>query len=558
MKKLPIFLCASTAIALSACGGSGQDDGSISTYNQSISGVAIDGYVARATVYIDTNNSGSRDPWEDFAYTDNDGYYSSNPITGVDYCADNGTEEQQQFCLSVNTPMQDVVIRISGGYDVLSGQPFEGQMSRRIPDTDSGLDVIISPFTSLLTDLENDSERDAVIAGLGLTAEDLDVNYLDTDGSGEIDEELLSLALKIHKTVAILNDRITDTYNELGESYGVPSDASSSVYPNLARELLTSSASFEEVVANANLMVNVLDNTETTVREAYELRELSLPADQGSPENSSAFTRTTEIIAQIPAVVESVFSDEELDGDEATGAARILEVVIIKALEERNEDPSLDSAIEFITDETNEANLATLSEALASDTADVNALAANDFVGSDFDSAEEIADAAQLPEDARPFSLLPGTRLRVSDLDLGQGPDQLEDNEVEFYFEGMPGDTEGAFTACVKFIEEGNTLTNTVSSISTRGEFIEGYWSLLDGDNSYNLLLTIELFGSSYSGILKPAGFVEIEGVEFQLIRGDADGEFRIWYSELGVQDAGNIPQNDSDCEAALPSRIGL
>jgi len=554
MNKVYGLLGSSMALILSACGGSGQDEGSVSTYSQSLSGVAIDGFVARAMVYIDTNNSGSRDPWEDYAFTDNDGYYSSNPKTGIDYCAIDTPEEQQQYCLTVSSPMQDVVIRISGGYDVLSGQPFEGQLSRRIADTEQGIDLVVSPFTSLLTDLESDAERSGVIEALGLTESDLDVNYLDTDGDGEINETLLITALKVHKTVAILNDRLTDTYDELGESYGIPNDASYSVYPNLAREILSSGSTFEELTTTPSQIVNVLDASEEDLRDAYELREVNLPADLGD----GAFDRTTEIISQLPDVIDSVFEDGELEWEDATGSARVLEAVVIKALEEEGEDSSLDNAIEFLTDEANAENVSALNEALEEDTADVNALAANDFSGSDFDSPEEIIAASQLPSDALPFALLPGTSLKVSDLDFGRAPEQLKDNEVEFYFEGMPGDTEGSFSACVKFIEEGNTLTNSISNISTRGEHIEGFWSLLNGDNSYNLLLTIELFGSSYSGIIKPSGFAVIDGVEFQLIRADTDGDFRIWHSELGVQETDTVPQNDAECEAALPSRIGL
>ena len=42
-------------IGLSACGGSGQDDGRSLAINQNIAGTVVDGYVARGTVYFDSN-----------------------------------------------------------------------------------------------------------------------------------------------------------------------------------------------------------------------------------------------------------------------------------------------------------------------------------------------------------------------------------------------------------------------------------------------------------------------------------------------------------------------
>lgn len=558
MNKINHVLGFSAALVLSACGGSGQDEGSPSEVNQTISGLAIDGYVARAVVYIDTNANGSRDPWESYAFTDNDGYFSFNEKTGVDYCAEDATETEEIYCLSTNTSIEGDIIRIVGGYDVLSGQPFTGQLSRRFDDDNPVLnEVIITPLTSLLADINDEADREDILSALDITEDDLDVDYLDTDGAGDIDENLLTVALKIHKSVSIMDDMLKDTYDELGESYGVPTDATPMIYASLA-ERLEELNSIDEALGSEEVITDILDEVEGDIRDTYTLREIDLPADLGDESNTRAFDRTAEIIGEMDDIIDAVFADEDLDLDEATGAARTLEAVVIKALEEDGIDVTLDNAISFSTNPSNQDSIEDLNEALQEDSADVNALAENTFSASNFDSQEEINSASQLPSDAIPFSLLPGTSLKISDLDLGYGPDQLQDNEVIFYFEGMPSDIEGEFSACVKFIEDGNANTGTISSVSTRGEFIEGSWSLLGGDSSYNLLLTIELLGTTYSGILKPSGSVTIDNVEYQAIRGDADGEFRVWYSELGLSETTEVPTNNQECEAALPSRIGL
>ncbi len=544
---------------LISCGGTGQDSASVSEFRQEYSGTAIDGHIARATVYLDSNNNGARDPWEAFAFTDDDGYYAYNPITDTNYCAASASAEEQQFCLVTNTQLTDVVVRVNGGYDVLTGEPFLGQMSRRVYDSELGTNSVISPITSLLSDVSDTTTRNQILDVLGITDADLNTNYLDTDGAGDIDETLFNTALKIHKTVSLLANRLEDTYSEIGENYGTPSDAGAAVYRNLAQELASNTPdSLDAAIGDDSLLTRVLDNAETHLQSVYTLRELDLPADIGSPENPAGFQRSIDVVNELPALVDALIAtDEEFTFADAVGAARALESVVIKAANENGVDNTIENAITFFTEASNETLVDALVTSLSEDNADVNGLAGNDFQGSDFDSEIEITGAAQLPEDAAPFAGLPGNSLRVSDLDLGSEPDNLKDSEVEFYFEGASTDDSGRFTACVKFIEDAN-IDGTLSDGSTRGERVEGFWSLLGGNESFSLLLTIELFGTSYSGILKPAGFEEIQGINYQRVRGDADGDFRVWHSALGLQSYDSIPADNDACEASLPSRIGI
>ena len=63
-------------VSFAGCGDSAeQDSGSDGgNSNQTFSGLSIDGYLARATVYVDSNNNAVLDSWEPWAFTDNDGY----------------------------------------------------------------------------------------------------------------------------------------------------------------------------------------------------------------------------------------------------------------------------------------------------------------------------------------------------------------------------------------------------------------------------------------------------------------------------------------------------
>ena len=198
---------------------------------------------------------------------------------------------------------------------------------------------------------------------------------------------------------------------------------------------------------------------------------------------------------------------------------------------------------------------------LASDKADLNGLAKNDFSGDDFDSVEEIEGASSLNESAIALSILGGKSLRVSDLDLGYGPNKLDDSEIEFYFKGNANDLDGSFDACVKYINNASS-NGSLGDANTRGELVKGYWSLLgatqDNPSSYSVLLTIEFLGSTYQAILKPNGQVMVDNTSYQLIRFDFDGGIKNWHSMEGLTNTASVPSNNKQCEQRLPSRIGI
>lgn len=569
--KTKLALSLSAALVLTACGGTDQDDGTPLNFEQVLSGRAIDGQLARATVYADSNNNGTRDPWEVFAFTDNDGYYSFNPITNTDYCASDASAQEAQYCLRLNTDYKNIVIRIDGGYDVLTGEPFIGQMSRRVnleEQTDT-TDILVSPITSLLTNVDTQTNRDTLLNSLGLQASDANVDYLNTDGAGAIDANLLNTALKIHKTVAVLSDRLTDTYTEIGEDFGTPNDATSAVYPNLAQQIINSGNNVDTALKDQNLLTTVLDNAEAQIREVYERKEFDLPADMGSISNPNQFMRVTDIASQIPSVVDNLIDTtiSDITIEKAKGGASALETLVIKTVNETSEDDnitdsSIENAISFFTNENNDDLIKSLTDALSSKTADINGLSNNDFTGDDFDSIEKVSQASSLPENAAPFKFIGGYTLKVSDLDLGFAPNKLDDSELEFYFNGNNNAIEGSFSACVKHIDDAN-IDGSLGEGNTRGELVDGFWSML-GANSYNapetysLLITITFLSTTYQAILKPAGSETINGTEYNIIRFDNDGEIKRHHSVEGLVETESVPSTNQECEARLPSRIGI
>ena len=556
--RLNTLATALLATGLSACGGVGQDEGEASDFSQTLRGVVIDGYLARATVFIDSNNNGTRDPWEAYAFTDNEGYYSYNPKTGTDYCAATATDSEKVFCLVSSRPLANQVVRIDGGYDILTGEPFKGQMSRRLSSTvDEQQSNVISPLTSLFTDFNEDNRRQSLLDSLAISNNDLDIDYYNVNDNGSVNTLLMNKALKVHKTVSILADRLTDTYEEIGEQSGMPNDLSNLVYSNLATTLAESHSPFNDVIQSDANLTSILRNTEFQVSELYSRRDLNLPNTIAT----SHVNRTNDNVRAVAQVIDRLLSQMTDSTDDLPGRVSAIEVLSIKVTQENNGvDASIESAANFFLDANNTSLINRLTQSLSQETADIGSLVPNDFSGDDFDSEEEITRSATLPEGTVAFTNLPGMQLRISDLDLGFGPNNLDDAEVEVYFSGNSSDIDGTMKACVKFIDDAHS-DGTLGELSTRGELVSGYWSLLGKTNnqsSYNVLLTLNFLGSTYQAIMKSKGSAQINGKNMQVIRFDYDGDLTDWHSELGLQTQTGLPVNNKDCEARLPSRIGI
>lgn len=550
-------------LMLVGCGADPQDEGVISQNNQVFGGRAIDGYIARATVFIDSNNNGTRDAWEPWAFTDNQGYFSYNPITDGDYCAETATAQASQYCLSSTTEYSEAVLRIDSGYDTLTAEPFAGQLARRITVADGANveNTIISPITSLLTHVDA-AQREQVLMALDIESDDVELDYLGTAGSDSIDSQLLNKAIKIHKAVTVLSDRLTDIYTEVGNEFDTPNDATAAVYRSLAAEIVQSGSQLDNVLLSIDALARVIESAEDEIIALYQRKDYSMPS-QTRLQKQEAFNRVIDVTSELAALTNQLIAPHvDIDLAKATGSARLVEVLTIKALRETSsDDASIDSMINFF--ETADDNLVdVLVDAVSSELADVGALVENDFSGSDFDSEQEVIQAAQLPDDAEPFTQLSGMTLRISDLDLGTAPNRVGDSEVEFYFGGDTDGLDGSFSACVKFIKDANVATGALGDGNTRGELVDGFWSLLgsttDDAESFSLLLTMTLLENTYQAILKPAGNASINSIDYTVARFDLDGDFREFHSPNWLQTTDTIPTSNAECEARLPSRVGL
>lgn len=154
-------LCIPLAVAtLAACGGGGSGVGSSPGGAGSVlSGVAVDGYLQAATVFLDVNRNGSMDANEPFATTDATGHYAL---------------DVSQLGSAVN----GLPLVVTGGIDTDTGYAFTGRLSATADKAVKG--QVVTPLTSLVDAVlaqglapDANAAKTLVANALGLTAADL-------------------------------------------------------------------------------------------------------------------------------------------------------------------------------------------------------------------------------------------------------------------------------------------------------------------------------------------------------------------------------------------------
>ena len=147
------------AAVLVACSGGGGGSGSGTSASSMLNGVAIDGYLQGATVFLDRNGNGTLDSDEPSTVTDSSGRYSLNTS-------------------GLGSALTGVKVLVSGGVDTDTGYAFAGRLSARIEDAQSG--QVVTPLTTLVDAMvEQGLAADAALARtqiatvLGLSASDL-------------------------------------------------------------------------------------------------------------------------------------------------------------------------------------------------------------------------------------------------------------------------------------------------------------------------------------------------------------------------------------------------
>ena len=156
-KKLSMLAAAASAVLLAACGGGG-GSGSLASSN-AITGIAVDGYLQGATVFLDINRNGIADAGEPSTTTDLNGRYA------LDYSG-------------VTGPITGLPVVVTGGVDSDTGFAFAGKLAAPVESARQA--QVVTPLTTLVDAMvaqgltaDVATAKQKVATALGLTVEQL-------------------------------------------------------------------------------------------------------------------------------------------------------------------------------------------------------------------------------------------------------------------------------------------------------------------------------------------------------------------------------------------------
>ena len=547
-------LAVAGVMGLAACGGSStsdQDAGQGSA-SRSLSARAIDGYLVRAQVWADLNGNGALEVFEPAAFTDNDGYFSYNPLTDTDYCAATATAAQARYCLQVrgvgaSTP---VLIRVSGGYDSATGLPFEGTLSLLTSDLDSSRPMVVTPYTSLLAAFDSSNGS----RSLSQTAQEkyqalVNAGIFSSPEDGGLDPLAGDTGRMTRAQILAIIARLTGKLAEQEAPYHGFSDLDSSHwaagYIGAAMEaaLLAGTGTGFFDPGYSQDPVFMADLLRNSVRLAlYGDDPMGDGFTPGNPTRSDDAAAKLAELSRLARELEQATAG----GLSATERSTILRV--LAALAERTardpSDPQIDNLVAWVRNQ--------LPAGGGFDT-DLSGLGDSDIdlsllVNGDIDpNSNSISFNATIPSSVR--DIFAG---QVNSAFAFKVDEAERKGAALVFITGEAGASDGELKVCLRFHEPDGDF-NTGSDTDPDGAMlIEGNWSLLNG---HTLIMSLDLLGrGTYSAMVKA---VKENGTE-RSYRFDYGGDVREWTGTAPAGfSAGDVPVSDDDCTSKLKERFG-
>ncbi len=505
-----------TAASLSGCGTQEQDNSSNtdgrSATSQAIPGIAVDGPVVRATVYADLNNNLIKDSFEPSALTDNNGYFSADSSRGVSYCPDielTTFEDRPEFCLDLQNVSGDTNIIVTGGYDLYTGEPFEGSLS--IPfsqatsgDGSDGAYLSVTPLSSIAG---NSSEgSNAYLTELGIT--DGNLNLLEPSEGEEFNAALFESTYQMHKFVSVINDWLMDYYPEIGEDEDFPTDASALIYQQ-----------FQNLNEGEYLLA--INAVKDAVEGLYESTEITVPAGPSIANGADLFQK---LIAVNTAITTAFGNDLTLDNVKAR--MRGVEVVVSKIL--RGDD--YNSALTALSDNDYLTSLA------GDENENINFTQLVEFDG----TVSQLTEQAELATDNSGTSLseLSGSYLTFNTDGTANDEGEVINSHAAIFFTG--DETHGNIHLCLQYENKDDTNYNL------DGNYITGEWETLATLNN-TVMLRLDLFGGM-TAVLKKVGLNGAGEADYRFDYDDNITHFSGGDEFLDITDTTDIPTSDEAC----------
>lgn len=490
---LAVAITSVTALTLYGCGTDKQDGGKGSSNAVIGSGIAVDGPIVRAQVFYDLNGNKKKDSYEPGALTDNNGHYNYDHINNLNYCY--GASARPEFCLTLTSDQRsaltdDTKIIVTGGYDLYTGEPFEGSMSFPARSSTGVSNLIaITPLTSMM-EAGSEGIKDFIdylrtLSGLTeLTLSNiLNLNFLESEA--KFNAEAFATTYQMHKYVTVISDWVNEHYPEIEDGEEVTSDISGLIYRQFAELIKSTESSYKLAWGEIRQDID----------ELYEDANLAQPIEP-STENIDI------LVARLNAVnsaTTAAFGNNPSLGSDLTfanvkGRTRGVEVVVLKIIRDDsgNENAHVgalnalsdDDYLENLEGNTGEGeggniNFSRLVETNGDEAAFKNAaVAAKDTSGSNL--ASDLA----------------GKMLEFED----DGSDEDLTAKAALFFTGAEGATRGDIHLCLKYEEEGK------EDERLSGDYISGSWETVAALNN-TVMLRLNYLGGR-SAVLKKVGTV--------------------------------------------------
>lgn len=237
-----LYLVTLTFIA--SCGGGGGGGGSPSASGPSttsISGVALDGYLYNASVFLDLNGNGQFDAGEPSATTNSSGGYTLN-----------ATQDQ------LNS--HSVVVFAQAGVTIDQDTPNTPISSAMTLIAPAGAPTVVSPITThvaakMASGLTLDQAKAATQSELGISASEVLSDFLSVSGSGSDVHKVATAIAEVLKTVESSSSNSTTVAAKLA---AIGSQVGAQVTTNLAAIKQASSAEeAKQIFQNVNQASNI-------------------------------------------------------------------------------------------------------------------------------------------------------------------------------------------------------------------------------------------------------------------------------------------------------------
>ena len=448
MKYLKSLLAVGVVAALAGCSPDDQDVVDSTQSAVVVNGAVIDPFIASAVVFADYNEDDVLDPFEPWAFTDKDGYYSVAK-DGTDYCA-----STSRYCLKLpsNDPVKLVAV---GGYDLTTLERINSRMSTMYTGT-SGIQYI-TPLTSV-GDLSLNEQQS------------IDANQNIMENAFISSDSAFGLAFNIHKVVELISGVIAEEYPAIGDDEDLPIDVSGYTYRAINK------LGKEEKLSLASLLAQLTDdqvdkilNDVRAKLDAFIIKKNNGVTNKSiqrvaSASNASNIGERVRELTKTLSRLHSLLSTQ-LSQDFTPSKARLMQILAnnsIGATTEQLQDVT-DLLEGYITNET-------FLNKLAEDSFDAdyfeNLAAQSNLDGSTL----RMNNRSELPTD------LTNMQLVLTDKNVKR------DAVIGFFFDG---DNSGNITACVKF----QNLRKPNDSQNTNGTVLTGSWDKTD----YIIDLTLTL-----------------------------------------------------------------